>query len=210
MKIFIFGNQGNMGKRYTAILKYLGHEPYGMDAGDHYQSHQKKLFRIIDGYIIATPSHTHLSFLEYLVDCQKPVLCEKPIVNDSKLEKLNIFLGSAKRSGMQLSMVSQYDYCIPKFETLGDTSYNFYKSGNDGLAWDCINIIWHAKGRISLSDQSPIWSCKINGRDLDLSRMDFAYIDMIKDWIHKPYEPQYERILNSHKKVLEYLDGKFT
>jgi hypothetical protein len=207
MKVFIFGNQGNMGKRYTAILKYLGHEVEGMDIDQPFSAK----YRDCDAIIIATPSHTHLTLLTYLVDFKRPVLCEKPFVTGSQfMPYLAHWLKDAEKSEMRVSMVSQYDYFVEgSYENEGETIYDYFRTGNDGLAWDCINIIWHAQGKIKLLNQSPIWTCQINGAQLDIKQMDFAYVLMIKDWLEKPYEPQYDRILKSHQKVVDYLNGKF-
>ena len=209
MKVFIFGNQGNMGKRYTAVLKYLGHEVDGCDLG---QSHLDG-YKDADAIIVATPTHTHLSILNFLLHCRRPVLCEKPIIADKELAYLEYFLRSADQYQMQISMVSQYDYMIPKvmdhtYDNL-NTSYDYFRTGNDGLAWDCINVIWHARGKIRLKNESPLWRCQINSYPLDQGMVDHSYVEMIEDWLKKPYEPQYDRILKSHQKVLDYLNGKF-
>lgn len=207
MKIFIFGIKGNMGRRYSAILKYLGYDYDGIDLEDIYDSN--RALRHFDRFIIATPTLTHLDFLDSMIDFRKPVLCEKPIITDSRLNRLEHFVKAAKDSEMKLSMVSQYDHLVVGNKGNSETYYNYFKTGNDGLAWDCINIIWHADGKIHLANDSPVWKCEINGLRLTIDQMDFAYIKMIEKWIEEPYLPQYDRILKSHQKVLDYLDGKF-
>lgn len=204
-KIFIFGNKGNMGRRYASILKYLGYAAYGIDKNETYSS---KNIKDYDGYIIATDTASHLSILDFFIDCNKPVLCEKPIVTGDMI-KLQHFIKQAEASKMQLSMVSQYDFLEDPTSGDGDTSYDFYRSGNDGIAWDCINLIWHARGKIILKNESPIWECQINGMNIDPRDIDYSYLEMIRWWLIHDYEPQYERIIKSHQKVMDYIDGKF-
>lgn len=200
MKVLIIGNKGNMGQRYTAILKHLGHEVLGQDLGEEFDDTQ------VDAIIIATPTSTHLDLISRLIFTSKPVLCEKPFVSGFDLSRLFSVLNDAKKTMMKLTMVSQYDY-LPDGEN-GETSYNFYRSGGDSLAFDCINIIKRARGKIKLRRNSPIWKCKLNGKPQSIRMMDHAYIAMLKDWLEKPYEPQYDLILNAHQKVLDYLDGQ--
>src|SRR3990167_6033651 len=204
-KVFIFGNKGNMGRRYAAILRDLKHNAVGCDVGDSAAAWSFD-YGTSDAVIIATNTENHVPIARFLVPEKKPVLCEKPITK--VISELETLLGHAEKAKMQLSMVSQYDNLLEKGST-GRTYYNYFKSGNDGLAWDCINIIWHAQGIIELKNESPLWKCAINGKWLSQAWLDQAYITMIANWLNEPYEPQYERILNSHKKVLDYLDGKF-
>ncbi len=204
MKVYIFGNKGNMGRRYAAILRELGHESYGCDPSAPECSQPLGSFDDYDAYIVATPTSTHLEILSDLLDCNKPVLCEKPFVKNAGIE-LTLLLKYAEERKMQLSMVSQYDYCILNKEETGLTSYDYYHSGPDGIAWDCINLIWHASGPIELKNESPIWKCQINGESLTLDLVADSYLTMINEWLNRPYEPQYERILKAHQKVEEFI-----
>jgi hypothetical protein len=212
MKVYIFGNRGNMGRRYNAVLKYLGHETHGTDIEDN----RKDRFNCndYDAIIIATPTFTHLDFIDYLMECGKPILCEKPFINDAAhIGSLRHCMKSAEQSKMKISMVSQYDYMVPSFDDPSFegryTSYDYFRTGNDGLAWDCINVIWHARSKIILRNESPIWTCRINSAPMFSDRIDHSYIAMIKDWLEGSYQPQYDRIVKCHQKVLDYLDGKF-
>jgi Oxidoreductase family, NAD-binding Rossmann fold len=201
--MYIFGNKGNMGRRYAAVLKLLEHEAVGGDVGDEVPDDRD--FGNYDGFIIATPTDTHLDYIEFLLKCGKPVLCEKPFTTNAGAQLRNV-LQEAKAEKMQLSMVSQYDF-LGFQGSYGPTSYDYYKSGPDGLAWDCINIIRKAKASIRLKNESPIWKCTINGTALCPNMMDQSYIEMIDSWLHKPYEPQYDMILAAHEKVADYLKG---
>lgn len=201
MKIFIFGNKGNMGRRYTAILRELGHKVYGADIDDP----QLDLNQF-DGFIIATPTSTHLEYIDFLKPFNKPILCEKPIINKAEdLPKLVELM----QERVDISMVSQYDYYLLS-EAKMKTVYNYYNHGKDGLAWDCINIIWPAKDQIILNEYSPIWECVINGMCLNLGKMDQAYIDNIKAWISGETKYSTGLIYDKHCKVIDYLNGNFS
>lgn len=202
-RVFILGNQGNMAQRYTAVLKHLGHEVDGCDTGE------LPVTTECDAIIIATPTYLHLTHLNHYLYCRKPVLCEKPFINDPEaIGYLKYFLKMAQDARMQVSMVSQYDHLVD-YAAEGETLYDYFRSGKDGIAWDCINIIKHAKGKIKLANTSPTWDCQINGVWLNQSDMDWAYVRMIKSWLENPYVPVYDDILNAHQKVLDYIDGKF-
>ena len=198
MKVFIYGFNGNMGRRYRAILDHLGHECGGYD----FEGGGKRLFYFAppqaDCFLVASPTKTHCEILFDLKDCGRPILCEKPITKS--MTQLEDLIAALKRAGTRLQMVSQYDYLgIP--ETAGETLYDYYRHGSDGLLWDCINIIWHAKGEIILGEKSPVWHCQINGKWLNLGDMDRAYVTMLEWWLKDPTEVHYDRILEAHQKV---------
>jgi len=187
-----------MAKRYRAILRELGHETGGIDVGDDEYSfgHEDA-----DAFIVATPTECHVADLYDLEHCNRPILCEKPITKN--IEELEVLLEDFKTSGTKLQMVSQYDYLVDD-TTSGMTSYNYFKTGNDGLGWDCINIIKHARGHISIRNTSPVWTCKINGQRINISQMDSAYIEMMTDWLKHPEYTDFRGILNAHKKVRDW------
>lgn len=194
MKVCLIGHKGNMGKRYSAILNLLKVDWFGVDIDEG------SLNQPADAYLIVTPTHTHVDMISWLRDLGKPILCEKPITkNLVQLEKL---LYDCEKSGTKLQMVSQYDYLIDESRAgNGDiTCYNYFKHGGDGIFWDCINIIYHARGSVTLTEDSPIWYCWINGQQIDGSQMDVAYIKMIEDWLKNP-RTDIERIWKSHEKV---------
>lgn len=207
MKVFIYGIKGNMGQRYKSILEYLGHEVYGQDLGERKAEDLKACHAII----IASPTTQHMLHIHNLLidQEQRPILCEKPFICDEdKFDDLQDLIADCEEEKMKLSMVSQYDYLADRIAK-GPTLYDYFKTGKDGLAWDCINIIWNAKGKIKLKNKSPEWHCILNGVELKIEEMDWAYVKMLQDWLKDPYVSQYKRIIKSHKKVLEYLDGKF-
>ncbi len=100
-------------------------------------------------------------------------------------------------------MVFQYGELIkfPHLRKGRDTEYNYFRSGKDGLVWDCLQIIALANDEISLRNDSPIWRCKINGTTLDLSDMDYAYHSFIKKWTKNGIDQNLSDLFKFHKKT---------
>lgn len=196
MKVFILGHGGNMGHRYKTILRFLGHSAAGYDkaAGKLGNFDIEEADRVI----IATPTVSHAGDLHLVIPYRKPILCEKPVSTDR--HALNDILTFADTHSTLVSMVSQYDH-MPFSRAKADlTKYDYFKHGGDGLYWDCINIIYHAKGRIALNNTSPIWRCSINGDPLNLADIDYSYIKMLDEWTANP-QCGSDRIWAAHEKV---------
>lgn len=151
-----------------------------------------------DRFIVATPTDTHYSLIKELIPYNKPILCEKPISkNISEVKEL-------LDSGL-ISMMMQYRrLACGTSEEMGESHYDFYNHGNDGLIWDCFQIIALANGPVSLSDNSPVWKCQINGHNLRKSEMDMAYVEEVRDWIDGENEESLGIILKYHEKVANY------
>ena len=197
-KVLIVGNKGNMGVRHTAICKHLGIKVIGQELGEG-----RPDMTGVDGIIVAssTASHTRdiLNYSRYGL----PFLCEKPV---SKLPiEIDNFVSVAKKMNMNIRMINQYEELIDP-NLVGDTHYNYFKTGMDTLAFDCINIIGLAKGKVTLQDDSPVWDCQINGQKLNLGDMDQAYISMIEKWAKDPKE-NLDYIRTAHLKVFKYIQG---
>lgn len=199
MSIMILGAKGNMGRRYAAILKTLKHPVIGFDVESTYQDF-KNAIPLVDGIIIATPTPTHAHYLTALADSGKPILCEKPLSTNPKEVRRLMDLYRARKG--KLRMVMQYQNMISGAND-GESYYDYYNHGRDGLKWDCIQIIALAKRDFWLGESSPIWKCKINDKKLDIANMDFAYIDEIKHWLSRPAQDLgYLKAI--HDKVAEF------
>lgn len=197
-KVFIVGILGNMGTRYKTICEYLGHEVYGRDKFFPSKFSPKEA----DCFIIATPTESHIDDIGEYSSYGKPILCEKPLTKDiERLEALEAFLIKTKRKHL-VSMVNQYS--ILSKGGRGTSSYNYFKSGKDGLYWDCINIIGLSKTAPALSNDSPIWDCYINGHRISIANMDRAYLLMIKNWLERP-KSNFDYAKKAHLKVLNIL-----
>lgn len=191
----ILGAQGNMGKRYCAILKYLGvdfipNEGEGLPA--------KGAF---DGVLIATPTFMHCSHIRKVWDYGVPILCEKPLGTD--LAEVLDLCRDAEKDGVDLRMLNQYAQLVPE-GAHGDTRYDYWRTGGDGLAWDCISIVALAKGPVLLQNVSPVWTCTINGHQLSLADMDRAYVKTMQGWLTGDTRG-IDYIRKAHLKVTDYL-----
>jgi len=186
MKVAIIGN-GNMGKRYSSILTFykIEHQCFDVDDWD-----QAKRF---DRYMITSPTDKHCEAIEFYKKTRKPILCEKPISKDLS-EVKNAF------KYKKLTMLNQYRHL--SFDMVGPTTYSYFKSGSDGLAWDCVNIIGLASKKPKLSNKSPIWKCRINGINVNFRYMDKAYMDEVKAWLAEP-EGNGKYAIEAHKRVIE-------
>lgn len=200
--VYIIGNRGNMARRYAAILRYLGHFVLGHDEG---VSAHPRLYENADCFIVATPTETHLRIMEELIKLGKPIISEKAFTTD--LKKLNEFEDKNRQNLNLISMVNQYSFLIDS-DNDGETYWDYWNSGKDGLAWDCINIIGLSKSKPHLSNNSPTWECKINGKKLFLSHMDGAYIRMLESWLRNPLS-NYHYAKVAHEKTQRFIDGKW-
>ena len=206
--ITILGAKGSMGTRYQAILNWLGiaHNAYDLDSN---KSIVEDAIYKSTGLIIATPTHTHTDLLQrYIGDCKK-ILCEKPVSkNTEEVEEVYRF---ASKEGTSLCVTMQYAE-IAKNEDRGKESfYNYFRSGKDGLVWDCFQTIALAKGPVWLSNESPEWKCQINGEKLSLSSMDGAYVSFVKRWLNNNLEQNSNEMVEAHLRASEiakdYYDG---
>jgi hypothetical protein len=179
VKVLIVGHLGNMGGRYRAILNHLGIKWSGYDkSGDVPFDVAAK---DCDRAIIATPTESHVADIRKVAArIDGPILCEKPITKS--ISELETLLAWVTLTGVDLTMVYQYSKLVPS-NAHGETTYDYWYHGKDGLVWDCIQIIGLAKGALELKETSPLWTCVINGHPLRSGGMDNAYIQYIQDWL---------------------------
>ena len=199
----IIGGLGNMGRRYKCILEQvmkIDVVTYDVDHGS------LKDLADCSGVIIASPTHTHLSWIRRLGSHNKPILCEKPLTTN--IGHLEAFENENRTLASQITMVNQYAYLVENHNH-GATYYDYFKTGNDGLHWDCLNVIGMADKRPEYIDnKSPFWNCMIRGKKLSIEKMDFAYVSMIRDWIKEP-KPNYAYAREAHYKVAKFMSGKW-
>lgn len=171
-----------MGLRYQAILRYLGKEFVGVDR----ETNEKKRLEIAktcDGIIIASPTETHEIVIQDLLEAKKPILCEKPVSKD--IDALGRIIERVEKERVPFRMMYQYSI-LTNPSRIGKTFYDYFRHGSDGLMWDCLQIIGLARGECVLKENSPLWSCMINGKRLSLADMDAAYIAYIQKWLQYP------------------------
>ncbi|MBP6151874.1 MAG: Gfo/Idh/MocA family oxidoreductase [Candidatus Methylopumilus sp.] len=197
--IFIVGIEGNMGRRYAAIAKYLGIDCSGCDI------HSSRVERMAPKdalVIIATPTPCHLAdCLKYLSTNENDVLCEKPIVKSEQALKT-----LAELNLDRLYMVNNYCFAETIDRSGKITFYDYYNSGKDGLAWDCIQLIGLAKNEIELYNKRPFWTCIINGAEIDRNSIDRSYVKMIFNLMNEKINVwSGQKIIEVHQKVLNYI-----
>ena len=207
MFVCIAGIKGNMGSRYRAILDHLKVRYYGYDDGE---------MVIKEGtthIIVATPSANRFevldaifSYLDLLAMSEEDrsklyILCEKPVwknKSDGYCTKGIVVSNGFKD---RFFMVNQYNYLPKHYIDGGPTYYNYFKTGNDGI-WDFIQLYHLASDVITCERTSPVWDCIINGQRINLSDMDQAYVDMIKDFLGERRNLWgFDDIQEAHRKV---------
>lgn len=196
--ILIVGANGNMGKRYKAILRFLGKEYLGVDK-EHNRHHIKEMAMRSDGVLIATPTELHTEHVRWLLPCGKPIMCEKPITKN--IQELRALFDEIRSSNTPFRMINQYKM-LDNRGGIGHTVYNYFKHGNDGLVWDCIQIIGIARSKLALGEDSPVWRCVLNGKGVSLSHMDAAYIAYMQEWFKNPAQDLGE-LLATHEKTAD-------
>lgn len=194
--IMLIGAEGSMGCRYRAILNYIGKESLPIDLG-HTNEFIFEMAARSDGIIIASPTDTHVPYLKLFRGLKKPILCEKPFTKD--IEELEPLMREYQEEKWPLSMMYQYSI-LASTKTSGLSYYNYFKHGSDGLAWDCLQIIGLANGKVELEETSPEWRCSINGEHVHYGTMDIAYIQYVRRWLMGINMDPVE-ILNIHQKT---------
>ena len=204
-----------MGRRYSKICKLLGHTVYDADS----LRPEKIIPNDFDAVILATPTKYHLDVINSYKIYEKPMLVEKPLYTTAEGHRLFEAGWFPKKL---VRMINQYEYYLadtfeketrvwPKEHTRTSkvTHYNYFKSGGDSIAWDCINVVGLADldSDIELANDSLVWDCAINGRHLDIEKMDLAYIWNILDWTQK-FDSNYDYIVHVHNRVFELLGEK--
>lgn len=188
-----------MGQRYKAILKHLGHEFFCVDVDIH-EDTTLGLAHMSDGIIVASPTDTHHYYINLLAPLSIPILCEKPICKSEDGLKDIIEICEANKT--RLTMMMQY-YVLTVASDAGTSYYDYFRTGPDGLPWDCFQIIALAKRDIRIKNESPVWSCAINGRKLNIADMDKAYISFVRSWIDG-YKQTSQELIEMHKKVQNF------
>ena len=205
--ILIYGADGSMGKRYQAILKYL-EQPFSTIEIKDDKTVVSERLEACSRVILCTPTDTHYPLLKDIIPVGKPILCEKPITK--AMFELADILNRCETNKTDFNMTFQYSE-FPEVNLTGPdgqqwvtaepSSYNYFRTGNDGLVWDCLQIIALAKGEIQLGNDSPIWQCTINGYALDQSQMDGAYVSFVERWLAGKVSQSHNDLYKIHDKT---------
>lgn len=198
--ITLIGSEGSMGKRYQAILRFKNTEFECFDK-ESLMGNILASARRARGVILATPTNTHGTYLRELIPVNKMILCEKPIVKD--VDELAGLYGWAHAKGCELSMMLQYQELVDS-NSEGESGYDYFRTGPDGLPWDAMQVIGFAKGPCVIDNKSPLWRGFINGRMLNISDMDYAYVRFVSKWLFGQIKQDPEMILQMTKKTRDF------
>lgn len=228
--VLIVGSNGNMGRRYYAILQGIKDKNNNIEIGelDLNDKTKKSKYKSANYIILATPTEEHykniLEILKTKTELNDKtithILCEKPISkNIEEIENL-YYLLNKKDCKVKLYMVNNYAYikrdqdklikrkpCYALYQKPISqfTSYDYYNTGKDGLYWDLIQIIYLSRKYLSMNNLSPIWKCCINGKNINRGDIDGSYVSMIEDFLgNRKNMWGIEDIKLAHLKVLKY------
>lgn len=177
MRVLVVGSLGNMGRRYAAILKHLGHEVVGVDVGT-------KIPSKLDAAIVATPTDTHYGVCKVLSKKGYRYLCEKPVSKSPK-EIESLMRYDAKYGGCGY-MVNNWARTLLRYVKPNSQNvyYDCWNTGKDGLLWDCIQLVYLAKGRPhQLESESPTFSAWLGTTRITLGVIELSYIAMVRSFL---------------------------
>jgi len=166
--VLLIGGQGNIGQRYQAILRHL-EIPFLV----HDIDAERDLHEIaFEKAIICTPTPTHMEYVHLLMKMDKMFLCEKPLTMDPMDE-----VKPYKRG----FVVCNYKFVAHNHGPVVSVFYDYYKTGNDGVLWDCCQLIY-LDPDCEICTTSPIWTLAINGRPQPYRNLELSYVQMIKSF----------------------------
>ena len=209
MRVAIIGAHGNMGRRYSAIVRYLGHEVLEHDplAGTSCDL----LTADYQAAIIASPIDTHVYYCLQLACYGKPFLCEKPISKD--VAQVRRVAEICYRKGTPGYMVNNWAYALdcddpPKPKTIGRIHIDCYNTGDDG-AWDLIQPLWlvSAPDRLTVRHKSPALLVACDKGLILRDAFDWSYKHTVEAFLlDECYGlwPIDADIVTAHERVLEY------
>ncbi len=190
MKILLIGGNGGIGRRYQAVLQYLGIDFEILDTPGSFPKLKNLEF---DKAIVATPTDAHYYYIRECLEMRKPVLSEKPVskwADDVKsLKQL------AVKNKTPAFVVNNYAFLLKEHplpnEDLKTIFYRFYNTGRDGLLWDCCQLLYLAlkeKAALQIERSGPIWTFFIGASAVPYLSIERSYIDMVKAFVSGEYD----------------------
>lgn len=184
--ILLLGSEGNIGKRYKAILRDLDIPFIGIDPKLHNEHFVKDTD--FDKAIIAVPTEYHFALCNLMMDLGKPFLCEKPLSkNTDECKHLAFRAKTEKANGF---VVNNWQFVMPS-EKIKSIEYENYHTGSDGLAWDMCQLIYIAfknNSRLHIDTKNPVWSARINGEAISLRDVHWSYVDLVKAFTNEVWQ----------------------
>ena len=184
--ILLIGGNGAIGKRYQAILRHLEkrYEVLDIDAPN-----QKSVLNLcltgMTHVIIATPTPTHLGYIEALRETGIPFLIEKPLSKDCGALRWMDLKGLEKGF-----VVNNYAF-ITDTHLTSSIEYDFFNTGKDGLIWDVRQLVYIAyisKGDLQVKRDSFTWDCRFNGIEVEYKTVEYSYLIMIESFLNGDHQ----------------------
>jgi len=185
MRVLVVGGLGSIGRRYCAILRYLGIEYEVLDIQkmriDGSALLTDNIFDlndcVFDKAIIATTTDTHFRYCKRLIEIGKPFLCEKPLSKNLEECKELVELDQQKLG----FIVNNYRHCLPIPSKR--ISYNYFNTGSDEALWDACQLIY-LDPNAEIMTSSPIWELSCNlGTEISYRSLENSYVEMIQNFI---------------------------
>jgi len=177
----ILGDRGRMGRRYSAIFRYLKipFDRWDISTGDPLPALSQYEYALI-----CTPTDTHIEWIKRLRDSRVEfVLCEKPIcMSSTELDGLEL-------GDTHLCVVNNWSFAHRDMVLLPGScvvDYSNWYTGPHGGVWDGIQLHYLDKRGLADISEGPVFRCRINSLPVTLSDIDESYVRMIHTWRDNP------------------------
>ena len=202
MNVLVLGSAGNMGRRYCAILNFLGVDFVGFDISTGADYGSLRLYEFTH-VLIATPVNTHIGLIFNLHNVVGSILCEKPI-SISVDDLLNLQMNQTS-----VYMVNNWRFILGVKKLLSpgqnEIALDYYNTGKDG-DWDLIQPIYLSRGMPTIKRKSPVYDCNVNGTMITQHNFDMSYVAMIRAWLDTPQLMwNLDDAINATKKTIKYI-----
>lgn len=180
MKVLVLGGLGSIGSRYMLILKHMGVACESWDMADPHGYASELTDLEFTHAIVATPTRTHYMYTRKLIEMGIPTLCEKPL--STSIDECEYLVGYAGERGASAHVVCNYNYTLAGKLSSPHIEYDYYKTGSDGLYWDCCQLLYLDQFA-SLRNESPWWQFVVNGYEVAYRDLEISYVKMLQDWL---------------------------
>lgn len=179
MKVLLIGGAGSIGKRYRAILRYLGADCIILDPEGTKKTTKEIITEIThlrcDRAIIASPTHTHYEYAVALLNLRIPFLCEKPL--SKNLKECQHLVELQREKEVLAYVVNNYQFVLDK--TGSKIVYDYFYHGRDEPLWDCCQLIY-LDPKAEINNSSAVWLLYNHHRRINYRDLEVSYIEMVE------------------------------
>lgn len=196
-KCLVIGALGSIGRRYVKILENLGCEVFSADINDGYAISMASFnAHSIMRVIVASPTDTHLKYMEILEDTNAHVLIEKPVLMTKEQ-----YVCLSDRVKSKTRMVSNWLWLPSVFPIPGMNViyYNYFDQGKEKYEFNMAQPIYLGKKQSVFKNDSTVFRCSINSYQVFTEDVQRSYISMIEEWIKEPEENRLWTLEDSYK-----------